>query len=397
MFSTSVKNKIQQLNPNSHQRQASRRYSKKSLSMTSITSYFGVFLLIATLVAVSYGPSVKSPLAQASPTIDQTKSKASSQPIDTSIDKLTAMNVATAVSESSSMPIANNIANLSQSLTVENMIAKTDTDVISKPQNNQLASDNRTASRYTTVQGDTIPSVAEKYGLSPQTIKWANNITSDAVEPGKELTIPAIDGVVYTVKDGDTVDSIAEKYKADKSRLVAYNDLELTNTLAGGTQITIPGGDMPTNERPGYVAPRQQQAQSFSGINYGSYSGGVGSLWRGGASAGNRYSYGQCTWYVYERRAQLGMPVGGMWGNANTWAYAASASGYLVDGNPTVGSIMQNGGGYGHVAVVESVNPGVSITISEMNGYRFGGGWNRVGTGDISWAEAVSGMYRYIH
>jgi len=58
---------------------------------------------------------------------------------------------------------------------------------------------------------------------------------------------------------------------------------------------------------------------------------------------------------------------------------------------------MQNGGGYGHVAIVESVNPGVSITISEMNGYRFGGGFNRVGHGQISWGEATSGYYRYIH
>ncbi len=58
---------------------------------------------------------------------------------------------------------------------------------------------------------------------------------------------------------------------------------------------------------------------------------------------------------------------------------------------------MQDGAGYyGHVAVVESVNPGVSVTISEMNARRFGGGWNRIGRGQIPWNQAVSGAYRYI-
>ncbi len=58
---------------------------------------------------------------------------------------------------------------------------------------------------------------------------------------------------------------------------------------------------------------------------------------------------------------------------------------------------MQNGGGYGHVAIVESVNPGVSVTISEMNGFRWGGGFNRVGFGNIPWNEAVGGRYQYIY
>ena len=69
----------------------------------------------------------------------------------------------------------------------------------------------------------------------------------------------------------------------------------------------------------------------------------------------------------------------------------------MVNGTPSAGAIMANGGGYGHVAIVESVNPGVSVTISEMNGYRWGGGFNRVGRGTLSWSEATSGYYKYIH
>ncbi len=354
-------------------------------------SYLGVFLLISSLVAIGYHPPVKSPVANVGTLAVPTAQAVPAASVSATVDQLLATNIAAAVAESANMPITNNVTSLSQSMTVESLLTQTDTNMITKPQIVQPAADSRTATSYTTVAGDTVPAVAQKYGLSAQTVKWANKLTSDALEPGKTLTILPVDGIVYTVRDGDTVDSIVAKYKADKDRLVAFNDLELTGAVVPGSQITIPGGDLPTEERPGYVAPVTVSRTTTS------YGGGYGTGWVGGASGGNRYAYGQCTWYTYERRAQLGNPVGGMWGNANTWAYAASASGFLVDRNPSPGAIMANGGGYGHVAVVESVNPGVSVTISEMNGYRFGGGWNRVGHGDISWSEAVSGMYQYIH
>lgn len=310
-----------------------------------------------------------------------------------SVDQLTATSLASSLAETTDMPISNDVANLSQSLAVESQLSQTDTNVISKPQIVRLTADTRTTKQYTTVAGDTAQSVAQRYGISATTVKWANNLTSDALEAGKNLTIPPVDGIIYTVKSGDTLDSIASKYKADKAQITIFNDLDLGGDPAAGTQLIIPGGQLPSNERPGYVAP----VTVTNGISYGTYNGGYGSVYTGGVSSGNRYSYGQCTWYAYERRMQLGMPVGGMWGNAYSWAYMAQAAGYLVDGNPTAGAVMQNSGGYGHVAVVESVNPGVSITISEMNAYRFGGGWNRVGRGEISWSEATSGYYRYIH
>jgi surface antigen len=363
-----------------------------SISGTSVASYFGIFLLVVSMIAIGYHPPAKGEaVANVSPTAGASAS-ATNTNTEATVDQLMATNIAATIAESADMPISNNVANLSQSLAVESTLAQTDTNVISKPQIVQPSADSRVSKKYTAVAGDTVEAVAQKFGVSATTVKWANKLTSDALTPGTTLTIPPVDGIMYTVSAGDTIATIAAKYKADPDRLVAFNDLELTGNPVAGSQIIIPGGDLPTNERPGYVAPRAAVTSS-----YGSYGGGYGSAWGAGASVGNRYAWGNCTWYAYERRLQLGIPVGGMWGNANTWAYAASASGYLVDGNPAPGAVMQNGGGYGHVAVVESVNPGVSITISEMNGYRFGGGFARVGHGDISWGEATSGMYRYIH
>jgi surface antigen len=200
--------------------------------------------------------------------------------------------------------------------------------------------------------------------------------------------------VLYTVKEGDTAESIASKYKADVNILIHDNNLELSG-VTPGQQLIIANGDLPETERPGYVAPRRTTVSA--GVNYGNYSGGSGYASNLTAAVGNRYAWGNCTWYAYERRAQLGAPIGSFWGNASTWAYNARLAGIAVDGNPTPGAIMANGGGYGHVAIVEAVNPGVSVTISEMNAYRFGGGFNRIGRGDIPWGDAVSGYYQYIH
>ncbi len=369
-----------------------KRASRKSVSFSALASYIGIFLLIISLVAVGYQPPQRQ--ASLASVNSQLASTAAASAVDSasSVDTLLATNVAANIADSTNMPIANNVANLSQSLAAESTLAQTDTNVISKPQIVQASADSTTTKQYTTVVGDTIPVIAARYGLTAQTVRWANNMTSDAVEPGRNLTIPPKDGILYTVRTGDTIDSVASKYKADKQLLINYNDLNLSQALpAVGERIIIPGGDLPETERPGYVAPRVTYNTTSN------YSGGSAYYSNLAASVGNRYAYGNCTWYTYERRAQLGRPVGSFWGNASTWAYNAAASGYLVDGNPEVGSVMQNGGGYGHVAVIESVNPGVSVTISEMNSYRFGGGFNRIGRGDISWSEAVSGMYRYIH
>ncbi|MFR0558004.1 CHAP domain-containing protein [Pseudoscardovia radai] len=88
---------------------------------------------------------------------------------------------------------------------------------------------------------------------------------------------------------------------------------------------------------------------------------------------GNSYPYGQCTWWAYVRRHQLGLPVGSYFGNAMSWAASARALGYSVDNNPQAGDIVVFAPGqagasttYGHVAIVEAVI-GDKIVISEAN------------------------------
>lgn len=84
----------------------------------------------------------------------------------------------------------------------------------------------------------------------------------------------------------------------------------------------------------------------------------------------NRYAWGNCTYWVAYRRAQVGDPIPSNWGNAADWASSAESDGYVVDQSPSAGSIMQtpnSAGGLGHVAFVESVDSDGTWHISEMN------------------------------
>ena len=85
--------------------------------------------------------------------------------------------------------------------------------------------------------------------------------------------------------------------------------------------------------------------------------------------------FGQCTYYMYNRFAQLGSPIRttGL-GNAAEWPANAAAAGYGVSSTPRAGTaiVFQRGVGgadpvYGHVGFVERVNADGSLFISEMN------------------------------
>lgn len=116
-----------------------------------------------------------------------------------------------------------------------------------------------------------------------------------------------------------------------------------------------------------YRAPANPPSQSHSG---GSSSRNPGFS---SGDSGNAYPKGQCTWWAYERRHQLGLPVGSFFGNGAQWANSARAHGYRVDQSPSVGAVIvfapgQDGADpvYGHVAIVEAVY-GNRVLISESN------------------------------
>ena len=368
---------------------------------TTIAAYTGVFLLVMSMVAIGYQPPQQiddgvASAVNARPAV-LTQATLREQP---SIDQLVATNVAAQIAERASLAVAPNLASLSISLSVESELAQTSTNnVITKPQIVQPTASDRKMRHHTAQAGETVGALAQQYGVSAETIKWANNLSSDALEPGRQLEILPVNGVLYTVKNGDTVDSLASKYGASAESIILYNDLEL-NGLSVGTRIIIPGGNLPNNERPGYVAPRAT-APATNTTYRASYGAGFGGeTWRIKVGtpmySGNGYAYGNCTAYVYDRRVELGLRIDNSLGNANTWASRAAANGYVVNGTPSVGAVIQDRSGYyGHVGIVEEIRPNGDLVISEMNAYVVGGGFNIV-SGRIISAGNV-GAYAYIH
>lgn len=98
-------------------------------------------------------------------------------------------------------------------------------------------------SLYVVRQGDSLTQIAKMFGVSVNTIMWANSIKG-AIREGDELIILPISGVNHTVKKGDTIRSLATKYRADIDDILSYNSLKSGETLTIGTTLIIPDGEM---------------------------------------------------------------------------------------------------------------------------------------------------------
>jgi surface antigen len=301
------------------------------------------------------------------------------------VDEVIAAEIAATVALEADLLVTPNVANRADTLNAQVSTATTSEEnnaaVIEKPQ--LVAPSVKSIKDMATIEaqeGDSLASLAEKYGISEDTIRWANNLRTDAIAPGAKLVILPVTGVLHTVQANDTVETLASTYQASAEQITAFNDLEVQE-MKPGLQLIVPGGVKPTVRATRLTAATPRSA-NFS--------------WGGGSVvfAGNRYAYGYCTWYAFNKRAEAGRPIGSNWGNATTWASLAQSSGFAVNKTPQAGAVFQNSGGwggYGHVGYVERVNEDGSILVSEMN-YA---GWNRVSSRTISASQV--GMYNYIH
>lgn len=99
-------------------------------------------------------------------------------------------------------------------------------------------------------EGETISSIASRYGLQPTTIFWENELTETSkIKPGQQLRILPIDGVRHKVQRGETIYSVGKKYGLDDSQvqsIVDYPFNEFLNDetfdLAIGQYIIVPEG-----------------------------------------------------------------------------------------------------------------------------------------------------------
>jgi len=238
---------------------------------------------------------------------------------------------------------------------------------------------------YEVQSGDNLGSIANKFGITVNTVLWANDIEDmNTIMPGDKIFILPIAGLTHIVKSGDTIEKIATEYEADANKIISFNSLPANGELKEGEEIVIPGGqkEVPQNNNANNTTIAERQ--------YATPSGGTPSVsgWKdldGKAGTGHTFPYGYCTWYVAQRRY---VPWGG---NAGTWLYQAKLRGYKTGKDPKKGAILVTSESWwGHVAVVEKVGKG-TITVSEMN-YK---GWGKTSTRTISTNNRVIKGYIY--
>jgi murein DD-endopeptidase MepM/ murein hydrolase activator NlpD len=104
-------------------------------------------------------------------------------------------------------------------------------------------------SLYVVRKGDSLSQIAELFGVSVNTIFWANDLErTSLVKEGQTLIIMPISGVKHKIVSGDTIEKIVKKYKGDLEEVLYYNNIGVDSPLSVGEEIFIPGGelDLPT-------------------------------------------------------------------------------------------------------------------------------------------------------
>ena len=334
-----------------------KRVVRYGLLVTNILLVIGIVSFIITTRNAT--PTTSAPI------LSLTQEKELSDPLD----ELSGADIAVNVAELVRMDQAVSVRNNADTVNSLQDVVPSSSQVVAKPQivDTSLKSV-KDLEEYTVVEGDTVDSIAAKFGITAQSVKWSNDITGNVVAVNKVLEIPPVNGIVYEVKADDTIEKIAEKYSANAAAVIAFNDAEIRG-VTQGQKIVIPDGKVP--------APVYTSNASLGGFAFG----------QSAVYGYNGYDYGWCTWWAAKRRADVGKPIPANFGNACNWIRAAQRADIPTGTTPQLHAVIYtNSACWGHVAFVEEMNEDGSIWVSDMNSRGQvskedpspAGGWNRV-------------------
>jgi murein DD-endopeptidase MepM/ murein hydrolase activator NlpD len=147
---------------------------------------------------------------------------------------------------------------------------------------------------YTVHQGDNLFTIADAFGLKPETLLWGNfDVLKDnphLLQPDQVLNILPVDGTYYQWQEGDNLDQVVASFKADEEDVLSFpgNDIDLTQAtsqtygLEPGQWLVIPGGE---RELKDWGPPAISRANPASASYYGP--GHCGAIYEGAFGTGS--------------------------------------------------------------------------------------------------------------
>ncbi len=198
---------------------------------------------------------------------------------------------------------------------------------------------------YTVVPADSVDNIAKRFGVSPNTIRWANNLKAgQPIHVGDTLVILPFDGLQYKIKSGETIDSLAKSYKLssdEKNEFLEVNGLFANSTLTIGETVVIPGAEPVV----AVAAPKKKIPTGNVRVNVAAYTPGVSSsgiakgyFIKPVTSSACRYSQRQHDTYAVDLACPTGTPV------------KAAADGTILFAK------YGYNGGYGNLIIVKHTN-----------------------------------------
>ncbi|PKE21117.1 LysM peptidoglycan-binding domain-containing protein [Macrococcoides caseolyticum] len=264
--------------------------------------------------------------------------------------------------------LSSNLIFPNQSLQVSKSVSNTRT---ATPQTTNRPAVQGGGNTYTVVSGDSLSLIAYRHNTSVNELMRLNNLTGYLIFPGQRLKVSGTtttttvsttrptavtsNATSHVVQSGEYLSLIASRYGITVAQLKSLNGLT-SDLIFPNQRLVVKGNAVQGTPTVSPVASRAPVSTTVT--NY------VTPVF----AHSNLYDYGQCTWYVFNKRASMGKGISTYWWHARNWANGAIKDGYTVNRTPAYGAIAQTSDGYyGHVAFVERVNGDGTILVSEMN------------------------------
>jgi peptidoglycan endopeptidase LytE len=255
---------------------------------------------------------------------------------------------------------------------------------------------------YEVQPGDTITGLAERFGITPLTIRAANDLTGDVLQVGQKLVILPVSGVLYTVQENDTLYEIALRFRVDLGPIIDYNGLESADALYVGQRLIVPGAeprppqppatsrqtaaDSPAAPPPVRVPNAVNRARADSGaaaprpgVPEGRASKGEELVALAMRYLGHPYVFGgttpsgfDCSGFVYYIHRQQGIPLSrGMMGQYTAGPHiprdALQPGDIVFFSNTYMPGLSHNGIYIGNGKFVHASHPGVGVVVSSLS------------------------------